>query len=119
MKFGSLQLPIPYNISFGQQALPRSKDKGEAADLCDMQDIPRKRTSHNDLTLQQNGGFEVHAGNNMDENAHAPPSRPVLPGIRQTIPLNATSNQLQRPNTDPLSVLAEAAGAKGGAQQKR
>ena len=103
MKFESLQLPLPYNISFGQHPLPRSDSGGKLANIFDLQDIPRERGSLRELSLgHEQGGTNPRS---RPEPRH-PPHHPNLPSLPSLL---RDENPDSFPhNADPLSVLAYA-----------
>lgn len=108
MKFESLQLPLPYNISFGQRPLPRPEHETKLANIFDLQDIPGERKSLRDLTLQQEHAVSPGPANPQGppEPRH-PPHVPRLPSLHSQAHDDAQENGLH-PNADPLSVLAYA-----------
>ena len=108
MKFESLQLPLPYNISFGQRPLPRPEHEGKLANICEIQDVNRERHSLRNLTLDQD-----HSGTPTPENARFlpepqhPPHRPDLPTL-PSMSRDDPPDPALPPDADPLSVLAYA-----------
>lgn len=106
MKFESLQLPLPYNISFGQHPLPRPNSDVRLADTLDLQDASPERNLLRDLTLDhEQTGAPSTISRDPPQPRHPPhqPNLPSLPsssreGPHESIPHNA----------DPLSVLAYA-----------
>ena len=108
MKFESLQLPLPYNISFGQRPLPRSERDVKLANIFDLQDIPGERKSFKDLTLQQqhDSSSGTTSAEGVPEPRH-PPHVPRLPSLPAQ-PCEEVQNPGLHPNADPLSVLAYA-----------
>lgn len=106
MKFESLQLPLPYNISFGQSPQPRPQQEEKLANIFDLQDVPWERNSLRNLTLDH----EVSPTPTSSRSLPSPwrpthqPSLPNFPSMSrddsQDLPL--------RPDADPLSVLAYA-----------
>lgn len=106
MKFESLQLPLPYNISFGQHPLPRPDSGGKLANIFDLQDIPRERSSLRELSLShEQGGTTPTIPQGLPEPRHPPhhPSLPSLPSL-----LRDDNHDSFPHNADPLSVLAYA-----------
>ena len=104
MKFESLQLPLPYNISFGQHPLPRSDSDGILANVSELQDISREGNSLRDLSLEQrNATPTIPRG--PPEPRH-PPHHPNLPSLPSLL-RDDTHDPLLH-NADPLSVLAYA-----------
>ena len=114
MQFESLQLPLPYNISFGQRPLPRPENEGKLANICDIQDVNRERHSLRNLTLDQD-----HSGTPSPANARSlpepqhPPHRPALPTLPSMLRDDPPDPALP-PDADPLSVLAYAGRIVGG-----
>ena len=106
MKFESLQLPLPYNISFGQHPLPRPDSNGKLADSPDLQDISRERSSLRDLGLEHEQGGAIPTMSRGPPEPQHPPHHPNLPSLpclfrddcHDPLPLNS----------DPLSVLSYA-----------
>lgn len=107
MEFESLQLSLPYNISFGRQPLPRPDNDGKLANICDLQDVSRERHSLRGLSLQQTGTSPRETLGS----SRSPSDRPVLPSISQVscIARHGTPDPNEQPKPDPLSVLADAA----------
>ncbi len=106
MKFESLQLPLPYNISFGQHPLPRPDSDGKLANTLDLQDVSRERNLLRDLSLEhEQGGATPTISQGPPEPRHPPhhPNLPSLPSI-----LRDDSHDPFPHNADPLSVLAYA-----------
>ena len=108
MKFESLQLPLPYNISFGQHPLPRPEYEGKLANIYDIQDVNRERHSLRNLTLDQDhsGPPTPAKARPLPELQHPPhrPDLPALPSMSRDDPPDPTLP----PDADPLSVLAYA-----------
>lgn len=102
MKFESLQLPLPHNIAFGQRPLPRSEHEEKLANIFDLQDVPRERTSLKNMTLDQT----LPTLSGPPQPRH-PPHRPSLPALDNQSRGNSQENVLL-PNANPLSVLAYA-----------
>lgn len=109
-KFESLQLPLPHNISFGQRPLPRSTKEEKLANIFDLQDMPRERTSMRNLSLEQpQGSVTPTSLPGLPEPRH-PPHQPALPKLPAlTSHHHGTPDPpILHPNADPLSVLAYA-----------
>lgn len=108
MKFESLQLPLPYNISFGQHPLPRPKYEGKLANIYDIQDVSRERHSLRNLTLDKDhsGPPTPAKARPLPELQH-PPHRPDLPSL-PSMSRDAPPDPALPPDADPLSVLAYA-----------
>lgn len=104
MKFESLQLPLPYNISFGQHPLPRSDSDGILANVFELQDIPREGNSLRDLSLEQRKATPT-IPRGPPEPRH-PPHHPNLPSLPSLLRDDTHDPYLH--NADPLSVLAYA-----------
>lgn len=104
MKFESFQVPLPYNIAFGQHPLPRPDSDGKLANIFDLQDISREGKSLGDLSLEQGGAIPT-IPRGPPEPRHPPhhPSLPSLPSI-----LREETHDPFPHNADPLSVLAYA-----------
>ena len=108
MKFESLQLPLPHNISFGQRPLPRCEREVKLANIFDLQDIPGERKSFKDLSLQQQ-----HATSPRSTSSQGVPEprHPLHVPHLSSLPAQPRE-ELQdpglHPNADPLSVLAYA-----------
>ena len=108
MKFESLQLPLPYNISFGQHPLPRLKYEGKLANIYDIQDVSRERHSLRNLTLDQDhSGPPTPAKARLLPEPQHPPHRLDLPAL-PSMSRNDPSDPTLPPDADPLSVLAYA-----------
>ena len=106
MKFESLQLPLPYNISFGQRPLPRPGRDGKLADKFNDQDVSREGASLRDLSLdQEQGGATPTISRSPPEPRH-PPHHPNLPSLPSL--LRDDTHDSFPHNADPLSVLAYA-----------
>ena len=106
MKFESLQLPLPYNISFGQHPLPRSDSGGKLANIFDLQDISRERNTFGDLSLEhEQGRATPNIPRGPPEPRH-PPHHPNLPSL-PSLSRDDTHDPFPH-NADPLSVLAYA-----------
>ena len=106
MKFESLQLPLPYNISFGQHPLPRSDSDGKLANVFDIQDVSREGASLRDLSLKhEHGGATPTIPRGPPEPRH-PPHHPNLPSLPSF--LRDDTHEPFPHNADPLSVLAYA-----------
>lgn len=106
MKFESLQLPLPYNISFGQHPLPRPDSDGRLADTLDRQDVSRERNLLRDLSLEhEQRGDAVTTPRGPPIPRHPPhhPNLPSLPSLLRDDPHDPIPQ-----NADPLSVLAYA-----------
>ena len=106
MKFESLQLPLPYNVSFGQRPLPRSDSCGKLANIFDLQDMSRERSLLGGLNLdQEEGGATPTIQQGPPEPRHPPhhPSLPSLPSVLR----DDTHDQFPQ-QADALSVLAYA-----------
>ena len=106
MKFESLQLPLPYNISFGQHPLPRPDSGGKLANIFDLQDISRERTSFGDLSLEHEQGRATPTIPRGPPEPRHPPHHPTLPSL-PSILRDDTHDSFPH-NADPLSVLAYA-----------
>ena len=109
MEIDSLELPLPHKIFFGQEPEPWPNKGAKLANIFDLQDIPSvgERYPPPSLTLQPSGGSETR-GDALEADA-APHQN--LPSIRRISPRSDGSDPSSRPNTDPLSVLADAAHA--------
>ncbi len=106
MKFESLQLPLPYNISFGQHPLPRTDGGSKLANVFDLQDISREEHSLDDLSLEHGqGGATPTIPQGPPEPRH-PPHHPNLPSLPSL--LRDDTHDPFPHNADPLSVLAYA-----------
>ena len=118
MKFESLQLPLPYNISFGQRPSSRPEHEPKLANIFDLQDIPGERRSLGNLTLQQERSTSPYSSTSpgVPEPQH-PPHFPKLPSL-DTSPRDDTQENALHPDADPLSVLAYA-GRLVGRESKR
>lgn len=106
MKFESLQLPLPYNISFGQHPLPRSDSGGKLANIYDLQDVSRERSSFGDLSLEHEQGRATPTIPRGPPEPLHPPHHPNLPSL-PSILRDDTHDSFPH-NADPLSVLAYA-----------
>ncbi len=109
MKFESLQLPLPYNISFGQHPLPRPTNDDKLANVFDLQDIPRERNSLRNLTLEHGQGSvtpTLRQGLPEPRHPRHHPSLPKFPAM--ALRDHDTPEPILHPNADPLSVLAYA-----------
>lgn len=106
MKFESLQLPLPYNIAFGQHPQPRPEQEGKLANIFDLQDIPRERNSLRNLTLDQEKPVTPTSSRSPPSPRH-PPHHSNLPTL-PSIPRDDSQDPPLRPDADPLSVLAYA-----------
>ena len=108
MKFESLQLPLPYNVSFGQRPLLRPKYEGKLANIYDIQDINRERHSLRNLTLDQDhsGPPTPAKARPLPEPQH-PSHRPDLPTL-PSMSCDDPRDPALPPDADPLSVLAYA-----------
>ena len=108
MKFESLQLPLPYNISFGQRPLPRSVHEGKLANIYDIQDVPQERHSLRNLTLDKENSLTSipPITRSLPEPQH-PPHRPNLPTL-PSLSHDDLPDPALCPDADPLSVLAYA-----------
>lgn len=108
MKFESLQLPLPYNISFGQRPLLRPKYEEKLANIYDIQDVNRERHSLRNLTLDQDhsGPPTSAKARSLPEPQHPPhrPGLPILPSMSRDDP----PDHALPSDADPLSVLAYA-----------
>ena len=105
-KFESLQLPLPYNVSFGQRPLPRSDSCGKLANIFDLQDMSRERSLLGDLNLdQEERGATPTIIQGPPEPRHPPhhPSLPSLPSVSRD-----DTHDLFPQQADALSVLAYA-----------
>ena len=106
MKFESLQLPLPYNISFGQHPLPRPNSDVRLADTLDLQDASPERNLLRDLTLgHEQTGATSTISRDPPQPRH-PPHQPNLPSLPSF--LRGESHDSIPHNADPLSVLAYA-----------
>ena len=106
MKFESLQLPLPYNISFGQHPLPRPNSDVRLTDTLDLQDVSPEKNLLRDLTLdQEQTGATATIPRDPPQPRHPPhqPNLPSLPSFLQREPHDPIPH-----NADPLSVLAYA-----------
>lgn len=109
MKFESLQLPLPHNISFGQRPLPRATPEEKLANIFDLQDIPRERNSLRNMTLEQEQGSVTPTSGQGLPKARHPPRPAALPNLPSMSPRHHDSHESGlHPNADPLSVLAYA-----------
>ena len=108
MKFESLQLPLPHNVSFGQHPLPRRDGEGKLANIFDLQDIPQERNSFRQMTFEQEQSTSAHnpTMSPIPPNPQHPPHHPVLPSLPSTL-RHDTQDHFPS-NADPLSVLAYA-----------
>ena len=106
MKFESLQLPLPYNISFGQHPLPRPESDGKLADTLDLQDASRQRKILRDLSLEHEQGAATPTIPRGPPEPRHPPHHPNLPSLPSR--LRDDSHDPIPHNADPLSVLAYA-----------
>ena len=106
MKFESLQLPLPYNISFGQHPLPRPDSGGKLANIFDLQDISRERTSFGDLSLEHEQERATPTIPRGPPEPRHPPHHPNLPSL-PSILRDETHDSFPHEG-DPLSVLAYA-----------
>lgn len=106
MKFESLQLPLPYNISFGQHPLPRPDSGGKLANIFDLQDISRKRNAFGDLSLEREQGCATPNIPRGPPEPRHPPHHPNLPSLPSL--LRDDVHDSFPHNADPLSVLAYA-----------
>ena len=105
-KFESLQLPLPYNVSFGQRPLPRSDSCGKLANIFDLQDMSRERSLLGDLNLdQEERGATPTILQGPPEPRHPAhhPSLPSLPSVSRDDTHDPFPQQ-----ADALSVLAYA-----------
>ena len=106
MKFESLQLPLPYNISFGQHPLPRPNSDVRLADTLDLQDASPERNLLRDLSLNhEQTGATPKISRDPPQPRH-PPHQPNLPSLPSS--LRDESHDPIPHNADPLSVLAYA-----------
>ena len=106
MKFESLQLPLPYNISFGQHPLPRPNSDARLADTLDRQDASPERNLLRDLSLdheQTDAGSTISRGLPLPRHPPHQPNLPSLPSFLHDEPPDSIPH-----NADPLSVLAYA-----------
>ena len=120
MNFEFLQLPIPYNLPFGQELqppLPRLDNEGRLANVFHLQDIPPIGPLRN-VTLQQ--GADQHSvaplSQNMEpRNSPLQPLQPMLPSLPpgvSTIPRDGLPpGSGTRPHEDRLAFLADVAHA--------
>ncbi|KAL2046087.1 hypothetical protein N7G274_001534 [Stereocaulon virgatum] len=106
MKFESLQLPLPYNISFGQYPQPRPQQEGKLANIFDLQDLPRERNSLGNLTLDHEV-FPTPTSSRSLPSPWQPAHQPSLPSL-PSMSCDDSQDPLLRPDADPLSVLAYA-----------
>lgn len=106
MKFESLQLPLPYNISFGQHPLPRPDSDGRLADTLDRQDVSRERNLLRDLSLEHEQRGDSATTPRGPPKPRHPPHHPNLPSLPSL--LRDDSHDPIPQNADPLSVLAYA-----------
>ncbi|KAF6235904.1 hypothetical protein HO173_006100 [Letharia columbiana] len=106
MKFESLQLPLPYNISFGQHPLPRPDSGGKLANLFDLQDTSRKRNSLRDLSLEHEQGVATPPIPQGPPEPRHPPHHPNLPSFPSL--LRDDTHEPFPHDADPLAVLAYA-----------
>ena len=106
MKFESLQLPLPYNISFGQRPLPRPDSDGNMANIPDHKDLSRERSSLRDLSLGHEQGCATPTIPRGPPEPRHPPHHPNLPSLPSLL-RDDTHDPLPY-NADPLSVLAYA-----------
>ena len=106
MKFESLQLPLPYNISFGQHPLPRPDSGGKLANIFDLQDVSRERNSFGDLSLEHEQGRATPTIPRGPPEPRHPPHHPNLPSLPSL--LRDDTHDSFPHNADPLSVLAYA-----------
>ena len=106
MKFESLQLPLPYNISFGQHPLPRPDSDGQLANNPDHQDVSRERNLLRDLSLEHEQGGAVPTIPRVPPEPRHPPHHPSLPSLPSI--LRDDYHDPLPHNADPLSVLAYA-----------
>lgn len=117
MKFESLQLPLPYNISFGQQPLPRPDSDGKLANIFDLQDISRERKSLRELSLEQEHGSATPTSPRGPPEPLHPPHHPNLPSLPSL--LRDDTHDPFPHNADPLSVLAYAGRIVGRERETR
>ena len=106
MKFESLQLPLPYNISFGQHPVPRPDHEGELANISDLQDISLERHPHRNLTHEQERKGAASTTPRAPPEPWHPPHQPTLPSL-PPITRDASQKSIFQ-NANPLSVLAYA-----------
>ena len=106
MKFESLQLPLPYNIAFGQHPQPRPEQEGKLANIFDLQDVPRERNSLRNLSLDREKSATLTSSRSLPSPWHLPqhPNLPILPSMSP----DDSQDPPLRPDADPLSVLAYA-----------
>lgn len=117
MKFESLQLPLPYNISFGQHPVPRPDSDGRLADTLDLQEASRERNLLRDLSLvHEHRGATPTIPRGRPEPRH-PPHHPNLPSLPSL--LRDDSYDSIPHNADPLSVLAYAGRIVGRERETR
>ena len=106
MKFESLQLPLPYNISFGQHPLPRPNNDSRLADTLNLEDVSPERKLLGDLSLEhEQKGATSMIPRGRPQPRH-PPHQPNLPSLPSLL-----RDECHDPiphNADPLSVLAYA-----------
>ena len=120
MNFESLQLPVPYNLPFGQEhqlPLPRPDKESRLANVFDLQDIPPIGPFRN-VTLQQ--GAEQQSMGPLSQslesrNSPLQPLQPVLPSLRPGISAIPRDSLSQGPgirlHEDRLAFLADVARA--------
>ena len=106
MKFESLQLPLPYNISFGQHPLPRPDSDGRLADTRDLQDVSREKNLLHDLSLEHEQRGDTPTMPRGPPKPRHPPHHPNLPSLPSL--LRDDCHDPIPHNADPLSVLAYA-----------
>ena len=106
MKFESLQLPLPYNISFGQHPSPRPDSDGRLADTLDRQDVSRERNLLRDLRLEHEQRGDTATTPRGPPKPRHPPHHPNLPSLPSL--LRDDSHDPIPQDADPLSVLAYA-----------
>lgn len=106
MKFESLQLPLPHNISFGQRPLPRSGNEEKLANIFDLQGMQRNRNTLENANEQGETARAQSNARSLPE-PRFPPHRPNLPPLPTIFNQGSHENFLQS-NADPLSVLAYA-----------
>ncbi|CAF9927833.1 MAG: hypothetical protein ALECFALPRED_003893 [Alectoria fallacina] len=117
MKFESLQLPLPYNISFGQRPLPRPDSDGKLANIFDLQDISQEGNSFRDLSLDQEQGVAAPTIPRGPPEPRHPPHHPDLPSLPSL--LRGDTHDPLPHNADPLSVLAYAGRIVGRERKTR
>ena len=123
-KFESLQLPLPHNISFGQRPLARPEHEEKLANIFDLQDIPRHRSSPRILSPDKEDSGSLLAAAAASSRSHSPPRpqhpphKPALPALPPILRDDPHENILE-PNADPLSVLAYAGRLVGRENNRR